>query len=100
MVAEDVTITEEVLADLVAEEALDQEEKEVLLRDAKDLVAADLEAIEIQLQEKADSEVRLQERKVFQTELQEGKALTGLQDDLKALATAQDQEGQEKTNFF
>lgn len=94
MVAEDVTIMVEILVGL-AEEVLLQEEKEVLHQDVK----ADLEATEIQLQEKVVSEateVRLQE------EVKEEKAefLKERQDVLKALVTHQDREDQEETNTF
>ena len=94
MVAEDVTIMVEILVGL-AEEVLLQEEKEVLHQDVK----ADIEATEIQLQEKVVSEaieVRLQE------EVKEEKAefLKERQDVLKALVIHQDQEDQEETNTF
>jgi DNA-dependent RNA polymerase auxiliary subunit epsilon len=101
MVAEDVIITEEALvADLVAEEVLLQEEKVVLLQEEKDH-QADLEATEVLLLEKAVSDQeahQLQEQVVFQIELQEKVHLTELQDVPKALVTHQDQEDQEETN--
>ncbi len=95
MVAEDVIIMVEVLVVVLAEEVQLQEEKEALHQDAK----ADLEATEIQLQEKVVSEateVRLQE------EAKEEKAefLKERQDVLKALVIHQDQEDQEETNTF
>jgi 3-isopropylmalate dehydratase small subunit len=95
MVAEDVIIMEEILVVDLAEEVLLQEEKEALLQDVK----ADLEATEIQLQEKVvleATEVRLQE------EVKEEKEefLKEHQDALKALVTHQDQEDQEETNTF
>lgn len=94
MVAEDVTIMVEILVDL-AEEVQLQEEKEVLHQDVK----ADIEATEIQLQEKVVSEateVRPQE------EVKEEKAefLKERQDVLKALVIHQDQEDQEEINTF
>ena len=61
MVAEDVTTTEEVLADLVAEEVL----VSVLADEVQLQEKADLEATEVQLQEKVDleaTEIRLQEK--------------------------------------
>lgn len=95
MVAEDVIIMVEILVVDLAEEVQLQEEKEALHQDVK----ADLEATEIQLQEKVVSEaieVRLQE------EVKEEKVefLKEHQDVLKALATHQDQEDQEETNRF
>ena len=101
-VVEDVTITEEALVDLVVEEVLLQEEKVVLLQEEKD--QADLEATEVLLLEKADSDQevhQLQEEKVVfhLTEPQEQKVhLIELQDVLKALVIHQDQEDQEETN--
>ena len=105
MVAEDVTITEEVLVEvLVVEEVLLQEEKEALLQEEKVLVV-DLEAIEIQLQEKVDSGQeahQLQEERVvfLLTDLELKVHLTEHQDVLKALVTHQDQEDQEETNIY
>ena len=101
---EDVTITEEVLVDLVAEEAQLQEEKEALLQEEK-VLAVDLEAIETQLQEKVVSEATedlLQEEKVvFHLTDQEPKVhLKEPQDVLRALVMHQDQEDQEETNIF
>jgi hypothetical protein len=97
-VAEDVTITEEVLVEvLVAEEVLLQEEKEALLQEEK-VQAVDLEAIETQLLEKADSDQ--EEKVVFHlTDLELKVHLTEHQDVLKALVTHQDQEDQEETNI-
>jgi hypothetical protein len=99
--AEDVTITDV----LVAEEALEaQEEKEILLQDAKVLEEV-LEATEIQLQEKVVSEaieihLLLKEKVVLEAQLQETKeVLIELQDVLKALVIHQDQEDQEEINF-
>jgi hypothetical protein len=94
-VAEDVTIMVEIRVVDLAEEVQLQEEKEVLPQDVK----ADLEATEIQLQEKVVSEateVRLQE------EVKEEKAefLKERQDVRKALVIHQDQEDQEETNTF
>ena len=104
MVAEDVTITEEVLVEvLVVEEVLLQEEKEALLQEEK-VQVVDLEAIETQLQEKVVSEATedlLQEEKVVfhLTDLELKVRLTEHQDVLKALVTHQDQEDQEETNI-
>ena len=127
MVAEDVTITEEVQVEvLVAEEVLLQEEKEALLQEKK----ADLEATEVRLLEKADlaEEARLQEKAVLEAIeirllvkedledevkqelhrhqdekvilLQEMKELlTERQDGLKVLVMRQGQEDQEKSKF-
>ena len=102
-VAEDAITTEEVLvADLVAEEVLLQEEKVVLLQEEK--VLADLEATEIRLLEKAVSdliEIQLlqEEKAVFHlTELRETVHQKEPQDVLKALVILQDQEDQEETN--
>ena len=96
MVAEDVITMVEILVvvDLVEEVQL-QEEKVALHQDVK----ADLEATEIQLQEKVVSEakeVRLQE------EVKEEKEefLKERQDVLRALVIHQDQEDQEETNTF
>jgi hypothetical protein len=103
-VAEDVITTEEVLVvDLVVEEVLLQEEKEVLLQDAKVLVV-DSEVTETQLQEKVvlDQEVHLrqEEKVVFHLKERQEKVLqTERQDVLKALVLMhQDQEDQEETN--
>jgi hypothetical protein len=95
MVAEDVTIMEEILVVDLAEEVQLQEEKEALLLDAK----AVLEATEIQLQEKVVSEVKEDQ---LQEEAKEEKAefLKERQDVLKALVILQDQEDQEETNSF
>jgi hypothetical protein len=104
MVAEDVTITEEVLVEVLeVEEVLLQEEKEILLQEER--VQAVLEATEIQLQEKVVSEATedlLQEEKVvFHLTDQEPKVhLKEPQDVLKALVMHQDQEDQEETNIF
>jgi hypothetical protein len=100
MVAEDVTITEDLVVDLAVEEVLLQEEKEVLLQEEK--VLADLEATEVLLLEKVvlDQEAHLlQEEKVVfhRTEAQEKAHLTEPQDVLKALVIHQDQEDQEET---
>lgn len=96
MVAEDVIIMVEVLVVVLAEEVQLQEEKEALHQDVK----ADLEATEIQLQEKVVSEVK--EVDLLQEEVKEEKVefLKEHQDVLKALATHQDQEDQEETNSF
>lgn len=96
MVAEDVIIMVEILVVDLAEEVQLQEEKEALHQDVK----ADLEATEIQLQEKVVSEVK--EVDLLQEEVKEEKVefLKERQDVLKALATHQDQEGQEETNIF
>lgn len=96
MVAEDVIIMVEVLVVVLAEEVQLQEEKEALHQDVK----ADLEATEIQLQEKVVSEVK--EVDLLQEEVKEEKVefLKERQDVLKALATHQDQEDQEETNIF
>lgn len=96
MVAEDVIIMAEILVVVLAEEVQLQEEKEALHQDVK----ADLEATEIQLQEKVVSEVK--EVDLLQEEVKEEKVefLKERQDVLKALATHQDQEGQEETNIF
>jgi hypothetical protein len=105
MVAEDVTITEEVLVVLVvAEEVQLQEEKVALLQEEKAQVA-DSEATETQLQEKVVSaeEVQLQEKVALAEEalLQEEKVLQiELLDVLKPLVTLLDQEDQEKTNTY
>jgi hypothetical protein len=103
-VVEDVITTEEVLVvDLVVEEVLLQEEKEVLLQDAKVLVV-DSEVTETQLQEKVvlDQEVHLrqEEKVVFHLKERQEKVLqTERQDVLKALVLMhQDQEDQEETN--
>lgn len=96
-VAEDVTITEEILVDL-EEEAQLLEEKEILLQEEK----ADLEATEVLLLEKVVSdrkEVHQEKKAVFHlTELRETVPQTELQDVLKALEILQDQEDQEETN--
>jgi hypothetical protein len=87
--------------DLVVEEVLLQEEKEALLQEEK--VLADLEATEVLLLEKVDSDQevhQLQEEKVVShlTEHQDLKVhLIELQDVLKALVMHQDQEDQEET---
>ena len=96
MVAEDVIIMVEILVVDLAEEVQLQEEKEALHQDVK----ADLEATEIQLQEKVVSEVK--EVDLLQEEVKEEKVefLKERQDVLKALATHQDQEDQEETNRF
>jgi hypothetical protein len=108
MVAEDVTITEEVLVEvLVAEEVQLQEEKVVLHQEEKVLVEVVSEATEIQLQEKVDLaeeailEVLLQEEKVVfhLTDLELKVRLIEHQDVLKALVIHQDQEDQEETNI-
>lgn len=101
-VAEDVTTTEEILVADLAEEAQLQEEKVVLLQEEK--VLADLEAIEIQLLEKAvsDQEVHLlQEEKVVfhQTDLQEKVLQKEPLDVLKVLVILQDLEDQEETKI-
>jgi hypothetical protein len=120
MVAEDVTIMEEVLVVVLAEvaqvvkEVLLQEEKEISLQEEK--VLADLEANEIQLQEKVVSaeevqlqervvlveEVLLQERVVFHlTEGQERKVhLKEHQEDRKVLVILQERKDQEKANVI
>jgi hypothetical protein len=102
-VVEDVIITEEAqVVDLVVEEVLLQEEKGILLQEEKD--QADLEATEVLLLEKVDSDQeahQLQEEKVVfhLTEHQEQKVhLIELQDVLKALVIHQDLEDQEETN--
>ena len=118
MVAEDVITTEEVLVvvlaevDQVVKEVLLQGEKEVLLQEEK--VLADLEAIEIQLQERVVSaeevqllekvvlveEVLLQERVVFHlTEGQERKVhQKEHQEDRKVLVILQERKDPEKAN--
>ena len=103
MVADDVTIMEEVQVEvLVAEEVQLQEEKEVLPQEEK--VQADLEAIEVRLQEKVDlaEEVMLQEEKVVfhLTGLERKVHLIEHREDLKALVIHQDQEDQEETNRY
>ena len=103
MVAEDVTITEEVLVVLAAvQEVPLQEEKAALLQEEK--VQADLEATETQLREKVVSaeEVQLQEKAALAEEvLQEEKALQiELLDVLKVSVIHLDQEDQEKTNIY
>lgn len=96
MVAEDVIIMVEIQVVDLAEEVQLQEEKEALHQDVK----ADLEATEIQLQEKVVSEVK--EVDLLQEEVKEEKAefLKERQDVLKALEIHQDQEDQEETNSF
>lgn len=101
MVAEDVITTEEVLEVLVVEEVRLQEEKETLLQDVK----ADLEATEVQPQEKVDSEAKevlLQEEKVLLTGLQDVTEVLrkDQQDAQKALVTHQEKEDQEEANTF
>ena len=100
-VAEDVITTEEVVADLVEEEAILevqlQEEKEALLQEEK--VQADLEATEILRLEKVD--LAEEEKVVFHlTDLELKVHLTEHLDVLKALVTHQDQEDQEETNIY
>ena len=112
-VVEDVTITEEVLVDLVAEEVIleiqRQEEKETLLQDVKVLV--DSEATEAQrhakvvldqeavlLQEQVDSLIDPQDQQMLQdvtVVLQKDQ-----QDVLKALVTHQEKEDLEEVNTF
>src|SRR3970040_2893724 len=103
MVAEDVTITEEVLVVLAAvQEVPLQEEKAALLQEEK--VQADLEATETQLREKVVSaeEVQLQEKAALAEEvIQEEDALQiDLLDVLKVSGIHLDQEDQEKTNIY
>jgi hypothetical protein len=114
MVAEDVTIMEEVLvAVLVAEEVLHQEEKETLRQEEK-VQAVVSEATETQLlakvvlEEEVNQEVQqLQELVVFQIEHHEDQMLlemrvfqTEHQDVLKVPLTHLDQEDQEENNNF
>ena len=111
-VAEDVITTEEVVADLVEEEAILevqlQEEKGILLHDVKVQVAVVLEATETQrhakvvLAEEVTLEVQLQEEKVvLPADLQEPKDLQKeRQDVLKVSEILQDQEDLEKTNIY
>ena len=98
MAAEDVTITEEILVEvLVVEEVQLQEEKEALLQEEK--VQADLEATEILRLEKVD--LAEEEKVVFHlTDLELKVHLTEHLDVLKALVTHQDQEDQEETNIY
>jgi hypothetical protein len=114
MVAEDVTITEEVLEVLVAEEVQLQEEKETLLQEEK--AQAGLEVIVIQLQEKvvSEEEVPLLEKVVLEeealhqelvvfllTEVQEAKVhQKEHQEDQKVLEMLQEKEDQEKANII
>ena len=102
-VADDVITTEEILVVVLAEEAhLLLEEKEILHQKEK----ADLEAIEMPLQEKVvlAEEVLLQEKvalEVTEVPLQEALAvLTEPQEDLKGLAMPQESADQEKANSF
>ena len=114
MAAEDVTITEEILEVLVEEEVLHLDVKVILLQEEK--APADLEVIEILLQEKvvSEEEVLLQEKVVLAeeapvqeledfhlTERQELKVhLKGLQEDQKVLERHQEKEDLEKANII
>jgi hypothetical protein len=92
MVAEDVTITEEIL-EVLAEEVLVQDVREALLQEEK-VLEEDLDLTETQLLEKVVSgakEVLRQEEKVLQIEHL---------DVLKATVIHLDQEDQEETNNY